>query len=184
MTTHWEIWPNVISGTTAGLISGSLISLTLWSINHYSKPKFEYFDIGPGLGHFFYNRHIPIVIGGSFLICHGPTMFRRGPRGGSGGFYMGPMHDEVFSNGTAQRGENYSLVGETMVISYRLAPIRCWWSSRARHNATFLEKDPTEITTQIHSSTKNEKSKRRNTKSWKSVQITIKPSSTITSRRH
>ncbi|RSZ61185.1 hypothetical protein EAH68_14565 [Corynebacterium hylobatis] len=123
---------DITSGVASGTFAGLIISGTLWFINHSSKPKFEYFDIGNGLGHFFYNRYLPIVVGGSFVLGHGPAMTDQTRRAGTGGFYMGPRHDEVFSTSSSAEPHFGLSPGESIEISYRYAPIRYWWNLKRR----------------------------------------------------
>lgn len=181
------IWANIIGGSIAGLVSGLLISTTLWAISHFSRPKFEYFDVGNGLGHFYYNRYRPIIVGGSFVLGHGSALIERSARGGLAGFYMGPMHDQVFSTSTYLPANGGLSTGETVGISYRYAPFRYWWSCDARHAAFFQEFNPVDL---YSSRAKNRKEARKDpeysairksSKGWKLAHVVLKPSATRTS---
>lgn len=180
-----NLWSNIISGTVAGLVSGLLVSFTLWAINHFSKPKFEYYDIGEGAGHFFYNRYRPIIIGGSFVLGHGPALIERTPRGGYGGFYLGTMGDQVFSTTTHPDLSITLPTGETVSIAYRYAPLHYWWSQKARHKAFFQEMDPVALYTAQSKpkevGRRDEAAGRELTKSvrgWKMAHVILKPSAT------
>lgn len=163
---------SVISGIISGLVAGLLVSFTLWTINHFKKPKFEYFDTGNGLGHFYYNRYRPIIIGGSFVICHGPALIERSPRGGLGGFYFGPMHNQVFGTSTHP---GFDLpAGNEVSLTYRYAPPKMWFSKSARLAATSMQMDPTTLC----ESACEDKHFRKEARGWKSSHVVLKPSAT------
>lgn len=167
---------DIVSGVASGTFAGLIISGTLWFINHFSKPKFEYFDIGNGLGHFFYNRYLPIVVGGSFVLGHGPAMTDQTRRAGTGGFYMGPKHDEVFSTSSSAEPHFGLSPGESIEISYRYAPIRYWWNLKRRQQAFRLEVDPTIVFNARH--TPSDQDLRKTAKGWKIGRAVLKPSAT------
>lgn len=169
---------DILSGVASGVIGGLIISATLWLIHHFSKPKFEYFDVGDGLGHFFYNRYRPIVVGGSSVICGGPVMYERTPRAGSGGFYMGPKHSQVFATCRGKDTQFALRPGETIDISYRYAPVRYWWSRSKREEAWELQIDPFEVMSSRTSASDN--SVKKTVKGWKLGRVVLQPSATKT----
>lgn len=172
-------WPSdILSGVASGVIGGLIISTTLWLIHHFSKPKFEYFDVGDGLGHFFYNRYRPIVVGGSSVICGGPVMYERTPRAGSGGFYMGPKHSQVFATCRGQDTQFALRPGETIDIAYRYAPVRYWWSRSKRDEAWELQIDPAEVMSSRTAASDN--SVKKSVKGWKLGRVVLQPSATKT----
>jgi hypothetical protein len=136
------LWANIVSGSVAGVVSGLIISATLWFINHFNRPKFEFFHVGGNAGHFYYNRLRPIIIGGSFVICHGPALYERNSRGGDGGFYLGPKGTQVFSTGFTQ---GFISPGEAIDFTYRYAPVRYLVSLKARQEAYLQRMDPIEL---------------------------------------
>lgn len=174
-----SIWNDVVSGTTAGLVSGLMVALMLWTINHFRRPKFEYFDVGNGLGHFHYNRLRPIIIGGTLLMHHGSTMVEQNPRAGDGGFYMSPMSDQVFAT---SHDRNFPLeTGEEFLISYRLAPWKMRFCSKARVHAHDLRMDPLSVLNSKCSEDQPSdelKQLRKETRGWKTRHIPFLPSST------
>ncbi|OKX85537.1 hypothetical protein AKL15_11775 [Corynebacterium glutamicum] len=141
-----SFWVNVVANTVAGVVggvaSGLIIAITLWWINHLNRPKFQYFDIGNGLGHFHYNRYRPVIVGGTFELGHGPAMIEQNMRAGMGGFYMAPMSNQVFSTSTNQYGLQ---VGGGFIMSYHYVPIWFWWSKTYRDQSYTIEKDPMDV---------------------------------------
>lgn len=166
---------DILSGSVAGLISGLLVSVTLWLINHFNKPKFAYFHVGDSTGHFYYNRLRPIIIGGSFVICHGPALYERSPRGGDGGFYLGPNGDQVFStcSTTGAIGP-----GQIIDFTYRYAPLNYLFNKDARHDAYFTTMDPVHLTSLENEGRNASREIKSERKGWRQGRVTLTPSAT------
>lgn len=169
------LWINIIGSTVSGVVAGLIVSFTLWSISHFSKPKFEFFDIGSGGGHLHYNRLRPIVIGGSYVSCHGPAMSERTPRGAYGGFYMGPKQDRVFS--TSHFPGPGLPPGEIVSFTYRYAPLKAVLFRNSRHELP--EIDPIALSSlQSGHPVEELRISPKQAKRWRIANVTIKPSST------
>lgn len=172
-----NIWEDIIAGTAAGTMSGIIISISLWLIDHLRKPKFEYFHIAGEIAHFQYNRHRPIVIGGSHAHCHGPGLFERSPRGAHFGIYIGPMENHVFS--TSQCATPL-MPGDLIEIVYCYAPFRFLWNQEARQRSTLYAMDPLELHGTRSDSANHEpqttaRSRQKTKHNWKSYNCILKP---------
>lgn len=166
---------DILSGSVAGLISGLLVSVTLWLINHFNKRKFEYFHAGGNTGHFYYNRLRPIIIGGSFVICHGPALYERSPRGGDGGFYLGPNGDQVFSTGSSTGAIG---PGQSIDFTYRYAPLSYLLNKDARQAAYFQTMDPVHLNGLDNEGRNASRDSRSERKGWRQARVTMTPSAT------
>lgn len=166
---------DIVSGSVAGLISGLLVSVTLWLINHFNKPKFEYFHTGDNTGHFYYNRLRPIIIGGSFVICHGSAFYERSPRGGDGGFYLGPKGDQVFSTGSSTGA---IVPGQLIDFTYRYAPLGYLLNKEARQTAHLQTMDPIHLTGLENEGRNASREIRSERRGWRQARVTMTPSAT------
>jgi len=176
----WEtVSVNTIASVIGGVVSGLIVALALWWINHLNRPKFQYFDVGNGLGHFHYNRYWPIIIGGAWELGHGPAMIEQNRRALDGGFYMEPMSNRVFATGNTRTGLE---TGETFQMVYRYVPLKVLFSKEYRRDAWKQRTDPMEVfNAQEHCKTAkledskpdNDQKKLANT--WKMTSVALLP---------
>src|SRR5699024_3338277 len=81
--------------------------------------------------------------GGTPLMHHGPTMIEQNPRAGDGGFYMGPLSNQVFAT---SHDRDYPLEsGEEFLIAYRPAPWRMKLRRKTRDHAHTFQMDPLQV---------------------------------------
>lgn len=149
-----------------------------------NRPKFQYFDIGNELGHFHYNRYRPIIVGGTFELGHGPAMMERNRRAGVGGFYFGPMSNQVFDTSA---GPQCGLqAGDGFMMAYQYVPIWFLWSRTHRDSAYRVEIDPMDMFTAQREAQEAKEQKRKAdptmkaiAKKWRLTSVTLVPSATV-----
>lgn len=92
---------------------------------------------------------------------------------------MRPKSDQVFV--TSQAGASPLDTGEEFLLTYRTAPVKMWFSSKARQEAFNSQMDPlTVLNSKTHDYAASEKFKelKKETRGWKVAHIPLLPSAT------
>lgn len=107
------MFENLIIGVVSGVISGLIVSFSLWLGSYYRKPRLELIHVAENRAVLKNNRLKAVVIGGTWELGNGSVLYRPdGHRGGEGGFYI-PRYGE-FVVGT----RNF-LPGQTVDVVYK-----------------------------------------------------------------
>ncbi|MDY2979899.1 MAG: hypothetical protein SOR94_07720 [Lawsonella sp.] len=147
---------NLVIGVISGVISGLIVSFSLWLWNYWRKPPLELVHITKNRAVLKNNRLRAVVIGGTWEMGNGSVLYRAdGFRGGEGGFYIKKFGEFVV-------GTTYFLPGQTADIVYKYIK---------------NEKDPAKVIQIEHSNVANASEIALNQDqypAWKVARVTLK----------
>lgn len=104
---------NLLIGILSGVISGLIVSCSIWLLGYLRKPPLELVFAGDQRAVLKNNRLRPVVIGGAWEFENGDVLYRPdGFRGGNGGFYIPRLGQFVV--GTSHFGP-----GQTADVAYK-----------------------------------------------------------------